>query len=55
MNARGFVVSLHVAPTGAAPIQNRDCVEAVAGRGLEGTDISPESGRILVIRAVAAT
>src|ERR1051325_7729354 len=36
MNARGFVVSLHVAPTGAAPIQNRDCVEAVAGRGLEG-------------------
>jgi MOSC domain-containing protein YiiM len=36
MNARGFVVSLHVAPTGAAPIQNRDRVEAVAGRGLEG-------------------
>jgi MOSC domain-containing protein YiiM len=35
MNRRGSVVSLHVAPTGAAPIQNRDRVEAVAGRGLE--------------------
>lgn len=36
MNPRGSVVSLHVAPTGAAPIQNRDRVEAIAGRGLEG-------------------
>ena len=36
MNRCGLVVSLHVAPTAAAPIQNRDCVEAVAGRGLEG-------------------
>ena len=36
MNAPGLVVSLHIAPTGAAPIQNRDRVEAVVGRGLEG-------------------
>jgi MOSC domain-containing protein YiiM len=36
MNRGGSVVSLHVARTGAAPIQNRDRVEAVAGRGLEG-------------------
>ena len=35
MNRRGLVVSLHIAPTAAAPIQNRDRVEAVAGRGLE--------------------
>lgn len=35
MNRRGSVVSLHLAPTGAAPIQNRDSVEAVAGRGLQ--------------------
>lgn len=36
MNAPGLVVSLHIALTGAAPIQNRDRVEAIAGRGLEG-------------------
>ena len=35
MNRRGLVVSLHIAPTAAAPIQNRDRVEAVAGRGFE--------------------
>jgi len=36
MQAQGFVVSLHVAPVGAAVIQNRDQVEAIEGRGLEG-------------------
>ncbi|HEY7218256.1 MAG TPA: MOSC domain-containing protein [Candidatus Binatia bacterium] len=36
MNARGLVVSLHIAPVGAAAIQSRDQVEAVAGRGLDG-------------------
>lgn len=36
MNRQGFVVSLHTAPTGAGVIQNRDQVEAIAGRGLEG-------------------
>jgi MOSC domain-containing protein YiiM len=36
MNAPGFVVSLHIAPTGAGMIQNHDQVEAIAGRGLEG-------------------
>ena len=36
MNARGIVVSLHVAPTGGAVIQSRDQVQAVVGRGLEG-------------------
>jgi MOSC domain-containing protein YiiM len=36
MSAHGFVVSLHVAPTAAAPVQNRKQVEAVTGRGLDG-------------------
>jgi MOSC domain-containing protein YiiM len=36
MNARGFVVSLHVAPVAAAVMQSRDQVDAVAGRGLDG-------------------
>lgn len=36
MNVRGFVVSLHIAPTGAGVIQNCDQVKAIAGRGLEG-------------------
>ena len=36
MTARRSVVSLHIALTAAAPVQNRDRVEAVAGRGLEG-------------------
>jgi MOSC domain-containing protein YiiM len=34
MTRQGFVVSLHIAPTGAGVIQNRDQVEAIAGRGL---------------------
>ena len=63
MNARGFVVSLHVAPTGAAPIQNRDRVEAVAGRGLEGDRYSaglgtysrdPGSGRHVTLIEIEA-
>jgi MOSC domain-containing protein YiiM len=36
MSSNGFVVSLHVAPTAAAPVQSRDRVIAIAGRGLEG-------------------
>lgn len=36
MNRQGFVVSLHIVPMGAGVVQNRDRVEAVAGRGLEG-------------------
>ncbi|HEX7230753.1 MAG TPA: MOSC domain-containing protein [Candidatus Binatia bacterium] len=36
MNWRGLVVSLHIAPTAAAPIETRDPVEAVVGRGIEG-------------------
>ena len=36
MDAKGFVVSLHIAPTGAAAMQSRDQVQAVAGRGLQG-------------------
>ena len=36
MDAKGFVVSLHIAPTGAAAMQSQDQVQAVAGRGLQG-------------------
>ena len=36
MNMRGVVVALHFASTGAAIMQSRDQVQAVAGRGLEG-------------------
>lgn len=36
MNMRGIVVALHFASTGAAIMQSRDQVQAVAGRGLEG-------------------
>jgi MOSC domain-containing protein YiiM len=36
MSAEGTVVSLHIAPTGAAPMQSVARVRAVAGRGLEG-------------------
>lgn len=36
MNAKGSVVSLHIASTGAAAMQSQDRVQAVAGRGLQG-------------------
>ena len=36
MSPRSTVVSLHIAPTGAAPMQSLSQVRAVAGRGLEG-------------------
>ena len=36
MSAEGTVVSLHIAPTGAAAMQSVGQVRAVAGRGLEG-------------------
>lgn len=36
MNTAGSVVSLHVAPTGAAPMQTKDQVQAVAAQGLAG-------------------
>ena len=36
MSAEGIVISLHIAPTGAAPMQSVDQVKADAGRGLEG-------------------
>jgi MOSC domain-containing protein YiiM len=36
MSATGTIVSLHIAPTGAATMQSVDHVRAVAGRGLEG-------------------
>ncbi len=32
----GAVVSLHIAPNGAAPMQSVDSLKAIAGRGLEG-------------------
>jgi len=36
MYAIGSVVTLHVAPTGGAPMQRVDQVEAVSGRGVQG-------------------
>ena len=36
MNATGSVVSLHIAPTGAAAMLTQDQVQAVAGRGFVG-------------------
>jgi len=36
MDAKGFVVSLHIAPIGAEAMQSQDQVQAVAGRGLQG-------------------
>jgi MOSC domain-containing protein YiiM len=36
MNAGGIVISLHIAPTGAAATRPVGEVRAVAGRGLEG-------------------
>ena len=36
MNAAGIVVSIHVAPTGAAPMKTVSKIQVVAGKGLEG-------------------
>jgi MOSC domain-containing protein YiiM len=36
VSAEGIVISLHIAPTGAAAMQSVGQVQAVAGRGLEG-------------------
>ena len=36
MNATGTVVSIHIAPTGAAPIKTVSEIQAVVGKGLEG-------------------
>jgi MOSC domain-containing protein YiiM len=36
MNTESHVVSLHIAPSGAAPMQAVSSVNAIAGRGLEG-------------------
>lgn len=36
MSAQGSVVSIQIAAVGAAPMQPRDRIQAVAGRGLEG-------------------
>lgn len=36
MQTPGSVISLHIAPTGAAPMQTVSQVPAIAGRGLEG-------------------
>ncbi|MGH7795964.1 MAG: MOSC domain-containing protein [Candidatus Binatia bacterium] len=36
MNTPGFVISLHIAPTGAATMQSQPQLQAVVGRGLEG-------------------
>ena len=35
MNARGAVVSIHIAPAGAAPVISVGEIQAVVGKGLE--------------------
>ena len=44
MNARGVVVSLHLAPTAAAAMESREQVQAVAARGLQGDRYFAELG-----------
>ena len=44
MNATGLVVSLHIAPVGAAPMQSVRSVSAVAGSGLDGDRYFTRSG-----------
>jgi MOSC domain-containing protein YiiM len=44
MSAEGTIVSLHIAPTGAAAMQAVEQVKAVAGRGLEGDRYFKELG-----------
>ncbi len=36
MAGQGTVISIHIAPTGAAPMKSVTNAKAVAGRGLEG-------------------
>src|SRR5437773_11427386 len=36
MNGKGVVISIHIAPTGAAPMKSVAEVRALAGKGLEG-------------------
>jgi MOSC domain-containing protein YiiM len=36
MNAAGTIVSIHIAPTGAAPMKTVGKIQVVAGKGLEG-------------------
>ena len=36
MNARGAVVSIHIAPAGAAPVASVGEIQALTGKGLEG-------------------
>ena len=36
MNFKGYVLSLHIAPRGGAPMQCVDSVNAIAGLGLDG-------------------
>jgi MOSC domain-containing protein YiiM len=44
MNGTGIVLSLHIAPVGAAPMQSVRSVNAVADRGLEGDRYFSQSG-----------
>lgn len=44
MTATGIVVSLHIAPVGAAPMQSVRRVNAVGDRGLEGDRYFSQSG-----------
>ncbi|HEV2529610.1 MAG TPA: MOSC domain-containing protein [Thermomicrobiales bacterium] len=41
---RGVVTDIHVAPVGGAPMERRDAVEAVAGKGLVGDRYHDETG-----------
>ena len=44
MNGKGAVVSIHIAPVGAAPVKSVGNAQAVAGKGLQGDRYFNELG-----------
>lgn len=44
MNAKATVVSIHIAPTGGAPMQSAQSVEALVDRGLKGDRYATQLG-----------
>jgi hypothetical protein len=48
MAGHGKVISIHIAPTGAAPMKSVTNAKAVAGRGLEGDRYYSKPALILI-------
>src|SRR5688572_1553174 len=44
MEARGTVLSIHIAPAGSAPVVSIAGIQAIAGKGLEGDRYYLETG-----------